>query len=146
MQPQGRPNRALCATTAHCVCVWLVSLFVRVQSRLTLARSSADFMAELRSLIAADARVAEADIVSIHCDVVELTDRYDVDELARGDALVVRLRTIPQAPGAQPSEPSAAAVPAAGQKRSADAPDSAADNQASSESAAKRPKRSNKKK
>jgi hypothetical protein len=124
--------------------VWLVSLFVRVQSRLTLDRSSADFMAELRNLIVADARVAEADIVSIHCGVVELTDRYDVDELVRGDALVVRLRTIPQAPGL--SQPSAAAVPAAGQKRSADAPDPAADNQASSESAAKRPKRSNKKK
>ena len=122
-----------------------VPIFVCVQSLVALARSSADFMAELRSLIAADARVADADILSIHCGVVELTDRYDVDELVRGDTLVVRLRTIPQAPGAQPSEPSAAAVPAAGQKRSADTPDLAADSKASSESAAKRPKRSNKK-
>ena len=49
-------------------------------------------MAELRSLIAADAQVADADILSIHCGVVELTDRYDVDELDNADVLVVRLR------------------------------------------------------
>ena len=124
-----------------------VSIFVRAQSLLALARSSADFMSELRSLIAADARVAVADILSIHCGFVELTNRYDVDALTNADTLVARLRTIPQAPGAQPSGPSAAAAPAAGQKRVADAPDSGADSKASSssEAAAKRPKRSNKK-
>ena len=63
---------------------------------MVLARSSADFMAELHSLIADDARVAVADVVSIHCGVVELTDRYDVDELANGDTLIVRLRAAQQ--------------------------------------------------
>ena len=71
-----------------------VSIFVRAQSLLALARSSADFMTELRELIAADARVADADILSVHCGVVELTDRYDVDdELVNADTLVVRLRS-----------------------------------------------------
>ena len=65
------------------------------QSLLALVRSSADFMSELRGLIAADARVAVANIVSIHCGVVELTDRYDVDALVNADTLVVRLRSAP---------------------------------------------------
>ena len=67
------------------------------QSLLALARSSADFMSELRSLIAVDARVTEADILSIHCGVVELTDRFDVDALTNADTLVVRLRSAPPA-------------------------------------------------
>jgi len=54
-------------------------------------------MAELRALVAADARVAEADVVSIHCGLVELTDSYGVGELVNADTLVVRLRSAPPA-------------------------------------------------
>jgi len=120
-----------------------VSLLVRAQSRPTLARSSADFMAELRSLIAADARVPEADILSIHCGVVELTDRYDVEALASGDVLVVRLRTVPKAP--VPAAPPAAAVQMSGHKRGAEDPTAAtgsapAEAESGSNPAAKRSK------
>jgi len=119
-----------------------VTVFVRrAQSLMVLARSSADFLAELRSLIAADARVAEADIVSVHCGVVELTDRYDVDALVNADTLVVRLRAPAQAP--LPAGSSAAA-PLSGHKRGAE--DSAAaipaEGESSSGPAAKRSKSS----
>ena len=85
------------------------------QSLLTLARSSADFLDELCQLIAADAGVSVADIVSIHCGVVELTDRYDVDALVNADTLVVRLRTAPAAPS--PVASASAVVSASGHKR-----------------------------
>jgi hypothetical protein len=98
-----------------------VPIFVCVQSVVALARSSADFMAELRELIAADAQVADADILSIHCGVVELTDRFDADELVNADVLVVRLSAPPQAP--LPAGSSGAA-PLSGHKRGAE--DSAA--------------------
>ena len=88
---------------------------------MALARNSADYLTELRVRIADDARVAVADIVSIHCGVVELTDRYDVDELVNADVLVVRLRAPPQAPLAAGSS---AAAPLSGHKRGAE--DSAA--------------------
>ena len=109
---------------------------------LQLTRSSADFMAELRSLIAADARVPEADILSIHCGVVELTDRYDVEALASGDVLVVRLRT-PKPP--VPAAPPAAAVQMSGHKRGAEDPTAAtgsapAEAESGSNPAAKRSK------
>jgi len=79
-------------------------------------------MTELRSLIVLDARVGVSDILSIHCGVVELTERFDVDALASGDVLVVRLRTAPNPPA--PVAPPAAAVQVAGHKRGAE--DSAA--------------------
>ena len=79
-------------------------------------------MTELRNLIVFDARVGVSDILSIHCGVVELTERFDVDALASGDVLVVRLRTAPNPPA--PVAPPAAAVQVAGHKRGAE--DSAA--------------------
>ena len=61
-----------------------------------MARSSADFLTDLHQLVAADARVAVADVVSIHCGLIELTDRYEVDTLImiNGDTLIVRLRSV----------------------------------------------------
>jgi len=75
-------------------------------------------MTELRNLIVLDARVAVADILSIHCGVVELTDRYDVEALASGDVLVVRLRTAPKPPVL--AAPPAAVVQVSGHKRGAE--------------------------
>ena len=105
------------------------------QSLVKLARKSADLMAELRGLVAADARVTMAHVVSVHCGLVKLADRYDVDELVNGDPLIVRLRTPLRAPQ---SAGLAAAVPLSGHKRVADGP--AASGADGGESASKRPK------
>ena len=102
-----------------------------------LARKSADLMAELRGLVAADARVSVADVVSVHCGLVELTDRYDVDELVNDDMLIVRLRAPPRA---TQSAGSAAAAPLSGHKRGADGPAAKGADGGEVESASKRPK------
>jgi len=119
------------------------------KSVLQLTRSSADFMVELRDLIVADARVAVADILSIHCGVVELTDRFDVDALVSGDVLVVRLRTAPKPPVL--AAPPAAAVQVSGHKRGAEDPTAAmgsapAESETGDSQAAKRSKPSGDKK
>ena len=128
---------ALSALAAHLFVFSLARacLLCDDQSVVALARKSADFMAELRSLVAADARVATADIHSIHCGVVELTDRYDVDGLANGDRLVVRLRAHPRA---TQSAGFSSAAPLSGHKRDADGP--AVSDADGGASASKRPK------
>ena len=110
------------------------------ESLVALARRSADYLTELRGQIAHDAQVAVADIVSVHCGLFELTDRYDVDELVNADILVVRLRThlwVPESVG------SSAAAPVSGHKRGADG--SAAKGADGGESTSKRSKSSSNK-
>jgi len=127
---------ALSSLATHLFVFSLARVFVcDYQSVVALARKSADFMAELRSLVAADARVAAADILTIHCGLIELRDRYDVDGLANGDRLVVRLRAHPRA---TQSAGFSSAVPLSGHKRGADG--SAAKRADGGESASKRPK------
>ena len=82
---------------------------------MALIRSSADFLTELRQLIAADAGVSVAVILSIHCGPVEIKDRYDVDALVNADTLVVRLRPALSAPS--PVASSSATVSVSGHKR-----------------------------
>ena len=119
-----------------CMCA-CVSMFVcGLQSVVVLARSSADFMTELHNVIAAIARVSVADVVSVHCGLVELTDRYDVDELVNGDTLIVRLRSSPSAPQSAGS----AAASMSGHKRDAEGPAAKDVDGGVLESASKRPK------
>lgn len=71
-----------------------------------MARSSADFLAELRTGIVKDARVSVDQIVSVRCGPVFLLDQFGVSQLKPNDVLVVQLR------------PAVAGV--GGQKRGAD--------------------------
>lgn len=55
----------------------------------TLQRETADFAAELKSAIAMYASINIRDIQSIDCNLVDLSDGYEVANLERGDVLNV---------------------------------------------------------